>query len=444
MSWLEGDAVTLGQKLRDARKTRRMTQRALADGTLSISFISMLEHDRVRPSLETLRVLADRLGRPLGDFLESVSPEAQQVQVEVQRGESLLRQHQFTAALQAFVTAAAAAEQSGDPVLRARVELGRGQALAGLRQFDLAESHLRQARVLAEASARFELMGAAANALGFLAFRARRFVEAREIFEAGVHDLRRAGFETGEVLGKLLANLGRTYVEVGFPAQAAEYYRQAALALEQVADPTHRALLYYNLGVASERQRSFELARRYFEQAAELFGLLENLRLLSVVRRSQGILFLEQGAYADAGVLLEHSLRLAREMNDDEGVAQTLVELARARAALGALDQAEHAATEAETLAARIGDTAEVGRARAAKAEVLWKMGQLQEAAGRFEAALAIFEQLSMRTELVRAYRDLGFVLMGLGDAAGAAARFARAFELQGAHEAARMEEASP
>lgn len=423
--------MTLGLKLKQARKIRRMTQRELAGGTLSVSFISMLEHDKVRPSLQTLRVLANRLGQPLGHFLESVSPDAGQVRSEVQRGESLLRQHRFTEALEAFATVAGAAEQGGDPGLHVRVALGRGQALAGLRQFDLAESHLRRARELAETTADPELIGASANALGFHAFRARRYVEARQIFEAGVTHLRRAGITSGEILGKLLANLGRTHVELGFPAQAAEYYGLAAQALDAVADPTHRALFYYHLGVASERQQAFELARRYFEQAAELFALQENLRLLGVVRRSQGILSLEQGAYADAQAVLDHSLRLAESTGDDEGLAQTLVELARVKAATGELDQARRAAIEAETLATRIGDRAEVGRARAANAEVSWRAGQLREAAESFEAAAAIFEQLSMRDEVMRVYRDLGFVLMGLGDAAGAAARFARAFELQ-------------
>ena len=430
--------MTLGGKLREARKTRGMTQRDLAGDTLSVSFISMLEHDKVRPSLATLRLLAVRLGLPLGGFLESISPVLQQVQSEVQRGDSLLRQHRFTEALEALSAVAAAVERSGDLALRTRAELGRGQALAGLRQFDLAESHLRDAQGLAETGAQPDLIGAVANARGFLAFRARRFIEAREIFASGVSHLRTAGVEAGETLGKLLANLGRTYVELGFPAQAAQYHQEAAQALNQVADPTHRALLYYNMGVASERERSFELARQYFERAAELFALQENLNLLSVVERSRGILFLEQGAHVEARAALTHSLRLARETNDDEGMAQTMVELARVQAATDELPQALQTAMEAEAIAARIGDPAEIGRARAARAEVLWKEGHLREAASGYEAALAMFEQLSMREELARVHRDLGFVLMALGDTAGAAMRFARAFELQRAQAARR------
>jgi len=53
--------VTLGEKIRQARKALGMTQSALAAGELSVSFVSMVEHDKVRPSLETLRGLAGRL-----------------------------------------------------------------------------------------------------------------------------------------------------------------------------------------------------------------------------------------------------------------------------------------------------------------------------------------------------------------------------------------------
>ena len=62
--------MTLGAQVRTLRKARGLTQRALAGPDRSVSFISMLEHDRVRPSLATLRLLAERLAVPLTTLLE--------------------------------------------------------------------------------------------------------------------------------------------------------------------------------------------------------------------------------------------------------------------------------------------------------------------------------------------------------------------------------------
>lgn len=422
--------MTLGEKVRAARKALGMTQRQLGAGSLSVSFISMLEHNRVQPSLATLRTLAERLGQPLGFLLESAQSPVERAEAEIARGEALLRQHRFTEALEAFSSVAGIVERRSNTPLRVRCELGLGQALAGLRQFELAEPHLRTAAEVAESTTDLSLVGAAANALGFLAFRERRYDQAREIFQAGVDRLRR-GSVGGETVGRLLANLGRVYVELGLPAQALEYCRQAAEALQQTVDPSYRGLLYFNMGIACERQQSFEQARWYLERAAELFAVHENLHLLSLVKRSLGILYLETGALSDARGALDQSLRLARQTEDDEGIAQTLVEMARLKVIEGEPGPAREAAEEAAQLAARIADTAEAARAHAVLAAAFNQEGRLNEAAAGYETAIATFERLGMTDDLARAYRDLGFVLMAKGDTAAAASQFARAFQLQ-------------
>lgn len=66
--------MTLGQRLLEARQAAGLSQRELCGDRITRNQLSQLEHDRVRPSLETLRYLADRLGRPLSYFLDGGSP----------------------------------------------------------------------------------------------------------------------------------------------------------------------------------------------------------------------------------------------------------------------------------------------------------------------------------------------------------------------------------
>src|SRR5213596_1886694 len=170
------NTVSLGRRIRAARQSRGMTQHELARGACSISFVSMDEHDLVRPSLATLKVLAERLGKPLSHFFDDEA--APSAQVQLHHAEALLRQHRFAEALEAF-TAASAPPHTAD---QARWALGAGQALAGLRRFEEAGAHLEAAARRAATSGDAELMAAAANAMGFLAFRQRRFAQAHEIF----------------------------------------------------------------------------------------------------------------------------------------------------------------------------------------------------------------------------------------------------------------------
>ncbi|HEY6102328.1 MAG TPA: helix-turn-helix transcriptional regulator, partial [bacterium] len=53
--------MSLGQRIRQLRQTRGLTQSQLGGADLSKSFISLLEKDRTQPSLETIVLLARRL-----------------------------------------------------------------------------------------------------------------------------------------------------------------------------------------------------------------------------------------------------------------------------------------------------------------------------------------------------------------------------------------------
>lgn len=67
--------MTLGERLRQARLEAGLSQRQLCEDTITRNQLSQLEHDRSVPSLETLSVLARRLGRPMSYFLgETASP----------------------------------------------------------------------------------------------------------------------------------------------------------------------------------------------------------------------------------------------------------------------------------------------------------------------------------------------------------------------------------
>ena len=426
---LGGTDVTLGEQVRAARRARGWTQRELSGGTVSESFISMVEHDKVRPSLETLEVLARRLDVPMARLVGDIQPSRRSTELELRRYEAVLRQHKFTEALEGFSRLAPLVERAGDAAVRVRCHLGLGQALAGTRQFDLAEVHLRQAHDEARRTGDDGLVGAAANAWGFLCYRARKFTLAREVLEEAASRLDGA-VEHADLRGKILANLGRVYVELGLPAQAMRMYHDAGALLGASADPAHRALLHFNMGVACEQQQAVEEAQWHFDQALELFRLQENLNLLSVVQRSIGMLRLQQGAVSEAVEALEQSLHVARQVGDDEGMAQSMVELARARVRAGALGEGRRLAGEAAKVAARIADPVEAARADMVLAEADAAEGNLSDARARLRRVIAECERLEATADLSRAHRMLGELLLNAGRRGEAAPHLARALSL--------------
>lgn len=62
--------MELGQRLRQARLEAGLSQRQLCGDTITRNMLSQIENGSARPSMDTLRYLAEQLGKPMGYFLE--------------------------------------------------------------------------------------------------------------------------------------------------------------------------------------------------------------------------------------------------------------------------------------------------------------------------------------------------------------------------------------
>lgn len=428
--------MALGARIRDLRKARGLTQRVLAGDDLSVSLISMVEHDRVRPSLSTLRLLADRLGvTPASLLVEAGGPA--EAEARLGHGDVLLRQHLLTPALEEYQAAQTLAGRAGDRRLQTRAHLGLGQALLGLRQFDLADEHLAAAETGAGELADARLQGLAANARGLLAIRQRRFAAARAHLAEALALIRQADPADRRLEAVILTNLGRVFSNLALPMQALACFDEARPLLEAAADPADLAVLQINSGIAAMQERAFDDAARYLEQADAFLQMHENLQLLGAVKRNLGILLLEREDPAAAEPLLRQSLAIADRLADDAGRAQTLTELARAALAQDRTAEAGGLAAEAIRLARQVEDPAEVARGTAVLGAVARAERRFGDAAAHCRQAADFFERLAMEKERADALRDLGYAYLDAGREGEAAHAFAQAFAAQKAWTAA-------
>lgn len=65
--------MELGEKLRQARLEAGLSQRQLCGEEITRNMLSLIEHGSARPSMDTLRYLASRLGKPISFFLEEAA-----------------------------------------------------------------------------------------------------------------------------------------------------------------------------------------------------------------------------------------------------------------------------------------------------------------------------------------------------------------------------------
>ena len=62
--------MELGEKLLQARQAAGLSQRQLCGDVITRNMLSQIEHGTARPSMDTLRYLAGKLGKPVSYFLE--------------------------------------------------------------------------------------------------------------------------------------------------------------------------------------------------------------------------------------------------------------------------------------------------------------------------------------------------------------------------------------
>lgn len=70
------DSFELGQRLRQARQEAGLTQRQVCGDLITRNMLSQIENGTAQPSMETLRYLAEQLGKPVSYFLDedTISP----------------------------------------------------------------------------------------------------------------------------------------------------------------------------------------------------------------------------------------------------------------------------------------------------------------------------------------------------------------------------------
>lgn len=66
--------MTIGQRILAARLEAGLSQRQLAGESITRNMLSAIEHDKAKPSLDTLLYLSGMLNRPVGYFLGEDSP----------------------------------------------------------------------------------------------------------------------------------------------------------------------------------------------------------------------------------------------------------------------------------------------------------------------------------------------------------------------------------
>ena len=388
----------------------------MAGGAISRTAIYFVETGKAKPSMETLKLIAERTGRPLDYFLarpSTMEPRSSAPTLEV---ELLLATNDPQGAV------AAGKEILGkdqDPETVARTKALMAYALLRLAQ--PAEAR----RLAAAARSHFERVGDRLMTAECLGHEASAAYLAQD---PGALGLAERALELCRSLhpipqtteARLLFVLGSVHF-VNQDWQAAIGAYESAIATGSVVQDLRRlSMMYSGLSNAYGEIGQLNMAEYYAQRAIAIHETLDDRLSLARSENNLGLVLIRRGDLVDAEGHLTRASRLFDETGVETGKADVLLSLCELEIARSRLDEAEELAVEAVRFAERHDERATLADCHIWMGRIAAELGEDARVDAEFGVAWGILDALGATERLSRCHMQYAEILEMRGDLAGA------------------------
>ena len=390
-------ATSMGERIRQLRIARGLTQTQLAWGRFTKEYVSQIERGRVRLGEETIDWLAVRLG-VTRSYLETgvTSDASERVATLIVSAEAAVRSSQHEEAL-SCLDGIVDSLRGGRPDLELRALLAEASARTALGEIEHALALLNRARELAEGPTANDIDRA--NVLfqhGRCRYKLSSITTAIALFTDALEILRRAPLTDDRLTGEILRWRSRCYRRQRDWLAAREDVEHALELAQALDDRRGMAHTYFQASLLAERNGQWILARSHAERAKALYEELEDQRHVGRLLNNLGGIEFLLGNQERAVGLLKEAFGVAIEVGSDPDAAQAVSSLAQVHLRVGEIDQAEEQARHAlRLLDGRVDFLDELGNTQLVLGRALLAHGRLDEAEQAFAEAESTFERLS-------------------------------------------------
>ena len=424
--------TSLGERVRQLRVTRGLTQTDLAGERFSKEYVSQIERGKTRPTDETVSWLAARLGVD-STFLESgvSSSERDRVDSVVARAEAAIEAHEYDEAVTMLEGVADSLRVASAPDLTLRALLAEGWARMYRGQIREAVAALTEARALAEAPSFTDVDRAEVLfRLGCCRWKLSSYSTALTLFTEALDLADRSGLPCDRLRSNILQWRSRCYQRQRDFEAAREDVERALELAEGLNDRETVAHVYFQASLVAERNGQWVLARSYAERAKALYEEISDRVNTGKLLNNLGGLNFSLGRPNEAIAYLKDAFRVALEVGSDVDAGYAVSSMAQVHLRTNDVEQAEQQARHAlELLDGRVDHIDEIGNAQLVLGRALLEQGRLDEAREMFAQAETSFEQLSSASHRAAAWVTQGALAARAGEDRKAAQLYRRAAE---------------
>ncbi len=399
----EGQAETIGQRLRRLRHERGLSQRELSSPGVSYAYISRIEAGARRPSVKALRMLAKKLG-VTADYLETGSEirDTDERELRIADAELELRLTEDPAEAEKKL------EQLRDESTAAGDTLAASAAGRNADAIERLEAGLELSPV--SPSARPDVFATLGRAYAATS----RSDKAVEVFERSLQQVEQDAPDDAAAQVRFTTYLSFALTDMGDLERAQSVLDAALEKADALTDAYSRVRLYWGLARLNDLQGHPAAALDYVRRAIALLNVTDDTLHLARAHLLCGGILMAQGRAEEAGRNFDVAEQLFGPNPEPIDVANLYTDQARRAAQLG---EGEEAVRRARAALESVGDEYphEKGNALWALGEGLALTGETDAADDSFRKATTLLEEQGHRRDYVEAYRAWGKFLRRAG-----------------------------
>ncbi|WP_172844453.1 helix-turn-helix domain-containing protein [Tumebacillus algifaecis] len=385
--------TSLGQRIRELRVKKGMTQIGLADGICTPSMISQIESDRTTPSYKILFGIAEKLGVPLDFLLKDVELDLADI-TKYKMAKGLVRAKEYGLAITQLQELLDSTDQQ-IPKMDVQVELAFSLLQVG--RAAEAMSFLNEVQGLAILRQDGELLSKVYLHMGLDALKKSEYSISLYHTERALEELKKIELPDPALQAKVLVQLANVHEKTGQVNKAAECWNAAL----QVVEAEDRGKMMLKLADAYYRQKNYLKADEYATKATILLEEEENTRHNQDWKRRAVLLKRDR---IDWRASVQELLAMT---NHCEGakVGELYADIATILLTNEAIDEACEYAEKARMSLPELHPC--MGRVHQLLALIFFEREDDQKGQAHLDRALALFEQYGMTSELEEGTRKL-------------------------------------
>lgn len=320
--------MSIGEKIKNIRKSMNITQQELAGKEFTKGYISQIENGTVEPSTKALKIISNRLGKPISYFLDDnnrYKDDLEKIENQFIIGENLFLQKKYRKALEIFKEVI---ENNVDfsNTIHISSKLYIGKCLWYLDKYNESFEVLIDIISLIKRLGIFKKLIDAYFFIGLCYFDLKDYEKAIIYFKKGLTVIEEQEIQLEKQKALLLLNTATAYMNMGNLAIALNYFDTdlAYCKNNKITDTlldcyVRKAYIYYKL-------EKYKESKNFISKAISLNNSLDYDMLKAEIYNILGMVIAKEGRVEQAFKLLDKSMEISKRINYKLGYYINVVE----------------------------------------------------------------------------------------------------------------------